>query len=423
VNYSTSDSTAIAGADYNAASGKVTFPPGTVTRSVSVAVLGDLLEEDTEQFIVNLSGAVNGSIADSTGIGSIEDNDPSPSISIADVTTVEGNSGLVPCSITVTLSAPSGKTVTVNYRTQDITAVEESDYVPVASGGLSFAPGETSKTITIYLLGDNTDEIDETFLVSLSNPINVTISDGTGIATIDDDDGFGLSISDITVVEGNSDDVNAVFTVSMAQPSAQTVSVHYATQDGSATIAGNDYIAASGSVTFSVGSTTQAITITVQGDISDEIDETFSVVLSSPVDAFIQSGTGTGTIDDDDGPEISISDASIAEGNSGTVSIIFTFTLSAPSPQTVTVNFATSDGTATAGSGDYDAASGTLTFDPYETQKTITITVHGDTLFEADENFLVVLSAAVDASILDGQGIAMIYNEDRFLLYMAIVLR
>ena len=127
--------------------------------------------------------------------------------------------------------------------------------------------------------------------------------------------------------------------------------------------------------------------------------------------AVLADGQGVGTIVDDE-PRISISDVSRKEGNSGTTLFVFTVTLSAASDVPVTVNFATANGTAKAGE-DYDARSGTLTFAPGETSKTITIVVRGDKKNEADETFFVNLSGAIGALILDGRGVGTILDDDR----------
>src|SRR5207248_2979149 len=154
--------------------------------------------------------------------------------------------------------------------------------------------------------------------------------------------------------------------------------------------------------------TTQTITVLVNGDTIDEVNETFTVNLSNPSNATIATGTGTGTITDDDGPTISINDVSVTEGNSGTVNAVFTVSLSAASPQTVTVSCSTANCTvnpATSGS-DYVAISATtLTFNPGETSKQITVVVNGDTTDEADETFFVNLSGASNATISDSQGV------------------
>src|SRR5262249_18848687 len=108
---------------------------------------------------------------------------------------------------------------------------------------------------------------------------------------------------------------------------------------------------------------------------------------------------------------LAISDAAVYEGGRGTVNAAFTVTLSEPATGTVTVNYSTADGTARA-SHDYEAASGTLTFAPGETSKTITIAVKGDSNVEASETFFVNLSGAVNADIGDGQGLGTIFNDD-----------
>jgi streptogramin lyase len=222
-----------------------------------------------------------------------------------------------------------------------------------------------------------------------------------------------LSINNVSQNEGNSGLTPFVFTVTLSAPSASTVTVAYATADGTAT-AGSDYNATSGTLTFNPGVTTQTITVNVIGDTIVEPDETFTVNLSSPVGATIAVGTGTGTIVNDDvaaGPTLSINNVSANEGNSGTTPFVFTVTLSAASGSTVTVNYATADGTATAGS-DYAAASGVLTFAPGATTQTITVNVIGDTTPEPNETFFVNLSGATNATIAVSQGIGTIVNDD-----------
>jgi hypothetical protein len=149
--------------------------------------------------------------------------------------------------------------------------------------------------------GDTKDEANETFTVTLSSPVNATLSDGQGTGTITDDDGVpGLSIDDVSVTEGDSGTTTASFTVSLSAASGQTVTVSYATADGTATTADGDYAAGSGPLTFAPGTTTQSVNVTVNGDTKSEADETFTVTLSSPVNATISDGQGTGTITNDD---------------------------------------------------------------------------------------------------------------------------
>jgi hypothetical protein len=224
-----------------------------------------------------------------------------------------------------------------------------------------------------------------------------------------------VNVNDVTVTEGNTGSVNATFTVSLSVASNHDVTVHYATSDGSA--AGSDYSAASGDLTIPAGQTSATFSIAVTGDRNPEDTENFFINLSAPTNAFIGDGQGTGTILDNE-PRISISDVSKNEGNgngkSANTAFIFTFTLSNAYDQAVTVNFATADGTAKLSNSDYVAASGTVTFAPGETSKTITVQVRGDKTKEPDEYFLLNLSGqSTNAFLLDSQGVGWILDDDR----------
>ena len=272
----------------------------------------------------------------------------------------------------------SGRTVTVNYATANGTATAGSDYTATA-GTLTFPAGVTTQTIAVPVLGDTQNEANETFTLTLSPPVNAFIQFGQGTGTILDDDPVPtLSVGNVSVTEGNSGSTNAVFAVTLTPVSGRTVTVNYATADGTAT-AGSDYTATSGLLTFPPGVATQTITVPVLGDTLSEGSETFTVTLLLPTNATIQIGQGVGTIFDSDAPPtLSIGNVSVTEGNSGSTNALFTVTLTPASGQTVSVNYATANGTATAGS-DYTATSGTLTFPAGVTTRTITVPVLGDT--------------------------------------------
>jgi hypothetical protein len=220
-----------------------------------------------------------------------------------------------------------------------------------------------------------------------------------------------ISISDATVTEGNTGTTNATFTVTLSNAVGADVTVAYNTANGSA-LAGSDYTAASGTVTIPAGQTTRTFTVAVLGDRLAEPTETFLVNLSAPTSGVtIGDGLGVGTILDNE-PRISITDVSATEGNSRqSKSFTFTISLSNAYDQAVTVNYATANGTATAGS-DYQAKSGTVTFAPGETTKTITVAVTSDKITEANETFFVNLSGAVGGEITDSQGLGTILNDD-----------
>ncbi len=412
VNFETADGTANAPADYAATNGTLTFSPGATSMTVTVPVAGDSLHEATETFFVNLSGATNATIADGEGLGTITDDDPPPMIQIADVTVTEGTGGAVDAVFTVSLSAASGLTVTVNFATFNATAIAPADY-GASSGSLSFAPGETTKTIAVAVAGDNIDEPTEVFCVKLSGAADASIADSLGVAfVLDDDPPPILSINDVSVTEGNSGTVNAVFTVNLSAPHTQTVTVKFATASGTASLS-TDYTAVTGTLSFSPGQTTKSVTVPVKGDTLFEPNETFFVNLTSPTNAPLADSQGKGTITNDDPapPSLSIADVSVTEGNSGTVNAVFTVTLSAASTQTVTVKFASANGTAVS-TADYVSKTGTLTFNPGVTSQTITVVVNGDTLHEAAETFLVNLTSPTNAILADGQGVGTIEDND-----------
>jgi Calx-beta domain len=271
-----------------------------------VLVNGDVVNETNETFFVNLSNAAGGTIADGQGLGTITNDDGAPpSISIGDATVTEGNTGTATASFVVSLSsAPSaGQTVTVDYATADGTAtVADGDYTNTI-GGLSFAAGETSKTVTVLVNGDTRPESNETFFVNLSNAVGGTIADGQGAGTITNDDGPppvpSVSINDVTGAEGNAGLTPFSFTVTLSAASSSTVTVHYNTLNGSAR-AGSDYQFATGTVTFNPGETSKPVVVNVIGDTVRERAETFLVRLSSPDGAHLGRATGRGTITNDD---------------------------------------------------------------------------------------------------------------------------
>ena len=306
VKWATADGTATS-ADYVTASGKVVFGPGIINVPVDLKIKGDTTIEVDENFFVDLSEPLNGTIDKARGKATILDDDtPGPSISIADVTIAEGDVGTKDVNFTVTLSETSTKTVSVSWSTIDGTAKSagtttgETDYAP-GSGTFSFAPGETSKTITVSLRSDALDEADETFDVELSSAVNGSISKSRGTCTITDDDNAPtISINDVSLSEGPSGSTKTfVFEISLSGPSGRPITVSWATANGTA-LAPSDYIAASGTVTFAPGDTKHTIGVVVVGNNVVEPNETFDVKLSSPVNATLADDTGIGTIVNDD---------------------------------------------------------------------------------------------------------------------------
>ena len=186
VNYATADGSARAGSDYAAASGRLTFAPGVTNKTVAVPVFGDRMFEATESFSIRLSGAQRASIGDATGVIAIIDDEPCISIGDAAGTVVYGLDGTVTgttLTFTVSLAMAYDQPVSVNYATADATAMAGVDYV-ATSGTLAFAPGETTKIITVEVIG-NDYGLDEWFHVNLSAASgNAQIIDGQGVGTI-----------------------------------------------------------------------------------------------------------------------------------------------------------------------------------------------------------------------------------------------
>jgi hypothetical protein len=228
------------------------------------------------------------------------------------------------------------------------------------------------------------------------------------------------------VIEGNAGpgDATSTYSVTLDQPVPFETKVHYATQDGTATVANGDYQAMSGDLTFppnSVGP--QTVNVPINGDTVDESHETFSLILSNSRAVGLDTGAESfpryvavdtsqkqTTILDDDST-VRINDKSQPEGNAGQAPMPFAVTLDNPSAVTVTVHVQSANGSAVA-PGDYTGTNTTLTFTPGQVSKIVNPQIKGDTMVESDENFVMNLSAATNAVIGDGIGVGIIQNDD-----------
>jgi large repetitive protein len=349
-----------------------------------------------------------------------------PVITIGDATVTEGNSGTINATLTVSLSKASTQTVTVKYATADGSATAGDDYVAAAATLLTFTPGQTSKTITVQVEGDQVAESTESFAVILSEATNAFLSDTSGAVTILDNEP-SITIDDVTAAEGNSGTKTFTFTVHLSAASDAPVSVNYSTAEGDtdywpynpysyyygppAATSGTDFVAKSGTVTFATGETSKTVTVVVNGDRTGESDEAFSVDLASASGAHLVDDHAVGTVVNDD-PFVHVAGGSVTEGNSGTTVVPFTITLSNPTDVSVTVGYATADGTATTAGSDYVAKSGSVTFAPGETSKTVNVTVNGDGVAEGDEFLQLVLGTVTDAGIGTAQATGYILDDD-----------
>ena len=415
VNFATADGSATAGADYQAVTGTLTFEPGQPTeQTIAVPVFGDTDNETNETFVVALSGASGAKIADGEALGTIVGDD-GPLVSIEDAGFIEGDSGTANRAFTVRISADPSQRVIVHYHTEDGTAAAGVDYGPV-DATVVFDPGQPlEQTILVPIRGDTASEGDETFSVVLTSATVVGISDDRAAGTIANDDPL-VSIDDVSLVEGVTGFVEMTFTVSISMDPPDIVTLTWATVGQTAT-EGTDYLAASGALTFLPGGPRQqTVTVTVMGDVANEVHETFRVQLANLVNANFAKDRGVGTITDDDGPKIIIGDASMVEGDAGTANATFTVSLTEPTTEPITINWATQNGTGDAAAlagPDYTAAGGTLTFLPGEaTSQQVTVQVKGDQVDEVDETFLVQLSGAAGAPVLDAAAEGTILDND-----------
>ena len=305
VGYATANGSSTAGVDYIAISGTVSFAAGVTSQPIDVTVIGDLDVELDEDFVVNLLNPSGATIAGGQGVGSIvnDDNAAQPSVTISDAEVLEGKPGdLNSVQVTLSLSAPSTQTVTVRLATVAGSATQGSDYTR-RTGLVTFSPGQTRRTQTFQVIGDDLFEANETFFVDLNTPVGLTIAKARSVITVINDDPAPrptISVFDAAIREGNAGTTNLGFTVQLSQPSTTPVSFTGTTRNGTAT-SGSDYSGGSTRITFAPGETSKVVNVAVRGDRNREPDETFTVVLSdATASAVIGRGTATGTIISDD---------------------------------------------------------------------------------------------------------------------------
>jgi hypothetical protein len=400
--------------DYTKLLGTATFKVGEDTAVIDVIPIDDNFYEDNETITITLAKDPTKYQLDPQKSASvtITDNDIKPTISVANITQNEGNNGTSNYAFNLNLSNPSTNTVTVKYATADDTAQSGSDYT-AANSIVTFNPGETSKIVNITVNGDNLSEADETFKLLLTDAVNATIVSSSATGTIVNDDSPVISIA-VTDADAGEPNNPGQFTLTRTGITTQALTVNY-TIAGTATN-GTDNEKLTGTATFQAGSSTATIDVKPIDDNIYEGNETIILTLTDggtnyKLDPVKSAGSVT-IADNETRLTIGINNVSQAEGNTGTNNFAFNLTLSNPSVETVTVKYTTADGTATAAS-DYTAATGTVTFNPGETNKTVNISVKGDTTLELDETFTVNLTDAVGGTISRATGTGTIIDDDR----------
>ena len=267
VNFGTNDITAIHPSDYTTTTGIVTFPAGSITgdtQTISIPIIDNLIAEPTEYYNVDLSNIVcTGAslFTDNQGLGTILDDDPITEIHLTGFTVTETN-GTVSHNFVATMNIPAQEPIIISFTTTNGTA-GASDFTAQNAVQYTIQPGDTSVNIPINVLGDLITELSESFTGTISlvnaNGQQVTIGTGTATGTIQDDDAAVINVNNVSQVETNSGTTIFNFTVTLSNISDASVSVNYATSNGTATTADLDYIATNGLLTFASGETTKNV--------------------------------------------------------------------------------------------------------------------------------------------------------------------
>ncbi|MBW3664599.1 MAG: cell wall-binding repeat-containing protein [Actinobacteria bacterium] len=440
--------------DYSVATPTVTIPAGETSTEFPVAITNDTAAEDHETFHADIAGVSADAVIGSPSRGTATIvSDDGPTLSVQDPAAIDEGDGTgttqMSFPVTLTGSGHTG-TVTAAWTTVDGTATAiDGDYIP-AQGIVTFPVGVTEQTITVLVAADDRDEggnaeteAVETVQVTISDARYGKIGNATGSGDITDDDHFPLlDIADVRVQEGDSGTAQTVFRVELSDATDADVTIAYRTVDGTAISGTGDYTAEATTPFVPAGQRHTDITVDVTADAMAEINETFALLLTrarnvdlpTPEDTQTtdQARRGTGTILNDDGPHLRIGDASTLErdGNE-THPLNFEVHLLEGGNNTVTVSFATGNGeveddgarggdSADPPLGDVDFVhhAGTVTFAPGEATKTVPVSIVGDDHAEATEWFRVALSepatetTATAATLLDGEGIGTIVNDD-----------
>ncbi|HEY0075318.1 MAG TPA: SMP-30/gluconolactonase/LRE family protein [Abditibacteriaceae bacterium] len=313
LNYVVSNGSARSGSDFGASPGDsdggtpgtLTLAANQTTGTITVPIIGDMLDEPNELFYVLISSPIRAFISRGRAIGTINDNDLPPSITVDNSVVVEGNSGERFATFALRLSSPSGQAVRVTVQTTNPAqgtpaATAGSDYTALAPTVVTFNIGASAAIARVLVQSDMLDEPNETFVLNLSTPVNATIADNQGVASISDDDATpSLAINDVSVTEGNSGTKTLTFTVTKTGLSANGIMVNFTTANGTAR-SDSDFVSKGGALYFVSGETSKSISVTINGDTLVEAGETFYVILSSATNAAIGRGRGTATISNDD---------------------------------------------------------------------------------------------------------------------------
>ena len=400
VDWGTAPGTAGPGADYRESSGSLTILPGRTGGSIAVPILDDALDEVDETFEVQLYGALNAEVDVDLAVGTIEDDD-GPVVGVRDAGAEESERFL---HFTVSLSAPSPQRVTAAVATVDQTATAGADYRETERT-VVFEPGVVERRISVPVMDDTLDEIDETLLLQIG-----AVQDGTsgksGVGTIRDDDiAPSLTIPDLRRGEADGE---FAFVARLSEPSGRRVAIAYVTADVTAS-EGDDYRSTAQVLVLEPGEVSGVIRVPVMDDALDEADEEFVVQLEQAQNVVLSKPLAIGTIvDDDEAPGLSIHDARARERDGA---MRFPVTLDAVSGREVAVDWVTGPGTADA-DVDYRTSAGRVTIAPGEVRAEITVPIEDDAEDEMDETFMVGLGNPETVRIVGRAATGTIEDDD-----------
>jgi len=412
--------------------GTVTFAAGESSKVVTVNIAADTLVEGNETFAVTLFGPSSGTAIGTGSATGTVNNDDFATVSIANVTRVEGNSGTANAVFTVQLATVSPFPVTIAYTTANGTATAGSDFTAV-SGTLTIPAGSTSGTISVPIIGDVGVEANETFSLVLSSPTGGAAFPGgaatltaTGTITNDDTATAGATIAIAATsadkFEGAGGTTPFTFTVTRTGTTSGASSATWKVTGITGTAAdAADFggTLPTGTVSFAAGETSKLVTINVRGDRTLEGNDVFRVTLSAPsTGTTLGTSTATGIIRNDDAQlAIAATSADKVEGDAGTTAYTFTVTRTGNTALTHSATWAvTGNGANAADAADFAGgvlASGTVDFAAGQLTKVITVNVAGDTAFEDDEGFRVTLGApSNNLTLLTSAANGTIRNDD-----------
>ena len=290
-------------------SGTVTLEIGASTETITLSVAGDTAIELDESFAVTLSNASNMSIAFAAATGTVRNDDTSVSITPANLAKAEGNDASTLYSYTVVRAGVATGTTTVNWTVSGsgTNPADAADFVGgvLPSGTVTFAAGETSRTILVAVNGDTLVELDEGFTVGLSNAVNAQIATAAATGTIQNDDiSLEIEAADAAKLEGNSGPTPFTFTITRRGLTTGATTADWAVAVDELNVANAADFAEgrlpSGTVSFAAGETTKTITVDVAGDPIPELNEGFLVMLANASNAQIINSPAPGTIRNDD---------------------------------------------------------------------------------------------------------------------------